>query len=255
MIKAGIGIFVILAALSGCVGKGQYDALLAKNEKLQEENDALKGRLDSQGEESEKLSDALREYKERAELMEQLKRRFENLREKLNKLTDLGLQISIRKNRMVISLPGDVLFSSGKDELSEKGTAILGEVADVIRSDADLASRHYQVAGHTDSARLKNEETIEKFHDNWGLSLMRARRVLLFLISKPTKEEGGGGLNPKKWSASGYGPMDPVATNGSPRGRQKNRRVELILMPNVEEMLDLKSLIDKTSVEETDEDS
>ena len=72
---------------------------------------------------------------------------------------------------------------------------------------------------------------------------MRARQVLVFLVT-PTddKGQGGGGLDPKHWSASGYGDTDPVATNQTPEGRGKNRRVELILMPNVEEMLDLQSL-------------
>ena len=54
---------------------------------------------------------------------------------------------------------------------------------------------------------------------------------------------GGGNLNPKRWSASGYGQTDPIASNESPDGRAKNRRVELILMPDVEEMLDLTSLL------------
>ena len=56
-------------------------------------------------------------------------------------------------------------------------------------------------------------------------------------------EVKGGGLDPKRWSASGYGETDPIASNDSPEGRAKNRRVELILMPDVEEMLDLKSLL------------
>ena len=59
----------------------------------------------------------------------------------------------------------------------------------------------------------------------------------------PAIEPIGGGLSPKRWSASGYGQTDPIAANDTPEGRGKNRRVELILMPDVEEMLDLKSLL------------
>jgi hypothetical protein len=59
----------------------------------------------------------------------------------------------------------------------------------------------------------------------------------------PMAEASGGGLNAKRWSASGYGHTDPIAVNDTPEGRGKNRRVELILMPDVEEMLDLKSLL------------
>jgi chemotaxis protein MotB len=152
----------------------------------------------------------------------------------------------------------------------------------VIRNDNSLRDRLFQVAGHTDDQPLKR--SAETFHDNWGLSLMRARQVLVFLVAAPDekkaaeakkapapepkkdpkakdakdakkpapapppKEEvasagGGGGLSPKRWSASGYGQTDPVAGNDTPEGRAKNRRVELILMPDVEEMLDLKSLL------------
>lgn len=245
-------------------------------------------KLSSEGNEKEKLSQdvaqmkaALAEYQARAETLERIKQRFERLRAKLQKLTDLGLDVKIRNNRMVISLPGDVLFASGRDDLRKDGEKILLQVADVIQNDAALRDRQYQVAGHTDDQPLKR--AADTFHDNWGLSLMRARQVLVFLVAPvdgstkgaaaapkpapkeppakagakpakpvpPKKDEPpvaettgtGGNLNPKRWSASGYGQTDPIVTNDSPEGRGKNRRVELILMPDVEEMLDLKSLL------------
>ena len=81
-----------------------------------------------------------------------------------------------------------------------------------------------------------------RFKDNWGLSVMRAREVLSFLIALAPKEKGGGGGSPANWSAAGYGDTDPVAANDTPENTQKNRRCELVVLPNVEEMLDLKSL-------------
>jgi chemotaxis protein MotB len=69
---------------------------------------------------------------------------------------------------------------------------------------------------------------------------MRAREVLVYLVSPADK--GGGGLSPSRWSAAGYGETDPVKGNDSPEGKQSNRRCELVVVPNVEEMLDLKSL-------------
>jgi chemotaxis protein MotB len=69
---------------------------------------------------------------------------------------------------------------------------------------------------------------------------MRARSVLAFL-TKPIEEEGGG-LDPVHWSAAGYAATDPVADNESEEGREQNRRVELVVLPNVEEMLNLNSL-------------
>lgn len=179
---------------------------------------------------------ALEEYKSRAEQLDQIRKRFETLRSKLAQLTNLGLKVEVRDNRMLIQLPGDVLFDSGSDRLKPRGKEILTAVAGVIRGDPDLSKREFQVAGHTDSKPLKGGP----YQDNWGLSAMRARSVLAFLTSTGTE---GGGLDPKNWSAAGYGDTDPVANNDSDEGREKNRRVELVVMPNVEEMLNINSLV------------
>ena len=201
----------------------------------------------------EEVNTALKEYQERAAQLERIKQRFEVLRDKLKKLTDLGLKVEIRRNRMVIRLPGDVLFSSGDDKLRANGEKVLDAVADVIRNDKQLSGRYFQIAGHTDNKPLKGGP----FGDNWGLSAMRARQVLLYLIAplpakdakpkdpkaKEAKGEGGGGLSSERLHLAGYGDTDPVGKNGTDAERQQNRRVELVLMPDVEEMLDLKSLI------------
>ncbi len=222
----------------------------AKVTKLENELEDMGFKLHAEGMEKGKLMDALAEYKQRAAALERIKARFESLRKKLEELTKLGLKIDIRKNRMVISLPGDVLFASGKDTLEKEGVEILGKVAKVIREDPDLAKRTYQVAGHTDNEPISSYATKKQFKDNWGLSLMRAREVLLFLVGDPEDEKNpGGGLAVSNWAASGYGDTDPIAENDTPEGREKNRRVELIMMPNVEEMLDLKSLASEPEVE------
>lgn len=184
----------------------------------------------------EEMQAALAEYKKRAEALEKIKGRYEELQTKLKKLTELGLKVEIRHNRMVIRLPGDVLYESGSDKLRDEGKKVVAAVADVIRKDSTLKKRYFQVAGHTDNVPLKGG----KFVDNWGLSGMRARAVLLFLIEPP--EKGGGGLDVKMLHAAGYGDTDPVAANDTPDGRVQNRRVELVLMPDMEEMLDLQNM-------------
>jgi chemotaxis protein MotB len=177
---------------------------------------------------------ALDEYKARAHQLELIKERFEKLKSKLDELTKLGLAVNVRHNRMVISLPGDVLFDSGHETLKKDGEAILLKVAAVIKADPQLRARDYQVAGHTDNKPLLRGP----FKDNWGLSLMRAREVLVFLVD-PTK---GGQLPVEHWSATGFSDTDPIASNDTDDGRQKNRRCELIVSPSVEEMLDLKAI-------------
>ena len=196
---------------------------------------------------------AKREYEQRAAQLDELKSRFRALRDRLAalgaKLTAQGLVVKTWHNRMVIQLPGDVLFASGQDTLQQRGREVLKQVADIVRADTTLSQRVFQVAGHTDNVEYAANGP---FRDNWGLSLARARTVLVFLTSPDQKPHFGaavapygGGLDPKNWSAAGYGTMDPQA--GTPEHqtdeeRAKNRRVELVLQPNLEEMLDITKL-------------
>lgn len=226
--------------------KQKVAELSAQLKKMGLSMESLNQQLQATGTEKEKLAanlkqlkQALDEYKARAAQLERIKKRFELLRSKLQKLTNLGLKVEIRKNRMVISLPGDVLFSSGSARLRDKGLKVLDAVAEVIRNDKQLSKRYFQVAGHTDNKPLKGGP----YKDNWGLSAMRARSVLVYLIAPVDSKGGGGGLDPSRLHAAGYGDTDPVADNSTAEGRQQNRRVELVLMPDVSEMLDLKSLI------------
>ncbi|HEY4012176.1 MAG TPA: OmpA family protein [Polyangiaceae bacterium] len=195
-------------------------------------------------EEKEKLKRAMSEYETRLKQLDDMKARFRDLKARLDQLTSVGLKVVVRNNRMVIQLPGDILFDSGSDKLKVDGKKILKKVADVIRGDTTLNARNFQVAGHTDK-----EPYAGAYFDNWGLSLMRARQVLVFLVG-PEKDDpkgvpGGGGLNSVHWAAAGYGATDPIAGTPEQQTRdemQKNRRVELVLQPNVEEMLNLKDL-------------
>ena len=224
----------------------------------QGELDRMRDQLKAAGAGEAKLQQALSEYRARAErrvalqheivAVEQLaiiEGRFKELRSKLEKLSKIGLKVVVRNNRMVIQLPGDILFDSGKDELREQGKEALSQVAEIVRNDKDLNNRNFQVAGHTDNAKYGGGP----FHDNWGLSLARSRQVLLYLVAPNTPDKkgkvSGGGLNAKHWAASGYGETDPIAGTVESQAKddmQKNRRVELIVQPNVEEMLNLNNI-------------
>ena len=136
---------------------------------------------------------------------------------------------------MVISLPGDVLFDSGRETLKKDGKDIL----------AQGRGRHQgrPAAPRRATTRSPATPTTSRsqhgpFKDNWGLSLMRAREVLVFLVD-PDK---GGGF-PSSTGAPPASPTPiPIASNDTDDGRQKNRRCELIVVPSVEEMLDLKAI-------------
>ena len=206
--------------------QAKVDALTKQLQDLGVNVSSMKANLDD-------TQKALDQYKERAKQLELIKERFEKLKAKLDTLTKLGLTVNVRHNRMVISLPGDVLFDSGRETLKKDGKDILLKVAAIIKADPQLTARDYAVAGHTDNQPLAHGP----FKDNWGLSLMRAREVLVFLI-----DPAQGGLPNQHWSAAGFADTDPVADNTSDDGRQKNRRCELIVLPSVEEMLDLKAI-------------
>lgn len=226
--------------------KAQLDSLKGDLEKMGVSMEAMNEQLQQTGTKNEELSKSLQEmqraldeYKARASQLERIKQRFELLRDKLKKLTELGLKVEIRRNRMVIRLPGDVLFASGQDQLRPEGKQVLNAVAEVIRNDKQLSYRYFQIAGHTDNKPLLGG----RFGDNWGLSVMRARQVLLYLIAPIDPKKGGGGLSESRLHPAGYGETDPIAKNDTDEGRQQNRRVELVLLPDVEEMLDLRSLL------------
>lgn len=226
--------------------KERVEALATQLRQMGVNLDTVNAQLQQTGTEKEQLAAslnelqlALDEYKKRAEQLERVKARFELLQKRLQKLVNLGLKVEIRRNRMVIRLPGDVLFASGQDKLRDEGKEVIAAVAEVIRTDEALRQRYFQVAGHTDDVPLKGG----RFGDNWGLSAMRARQVLLYMVAPVDNKDGGGGLDPLRLHAAGYGETDPVAKNDSGEGRQANRRVELVVMPDVEEMLDLKQLL------------
>lgn len=155
----------------------------------------------------------------------------------LSQLTDFGVQVSIRRNQIVIQLPGDVLFASGSYQLKPSAKAPLLKIAEVVRTNDRLSSKHFQVAGHTDNIPVKTSEVIR---DNWDLSYRRAR-VVLDLLTRDAPD--GGGLPPKRIGAAGFAELDPIAPNDTEEGRAKNRRVELVLLPELDRILDLEKAI------------
>jgi chemotaxis protein MotB len=199
----------------------------------------LKKKYGSAKDKNAQLEKALKDAQARADALEAAKRRLEALKKKLDELKKFNLKVAIRHNQIVIEMPGDVLFASGSDLLSKDGKEVLGRVADVIKGDSDLMKRNYQVIGHTD-----NEPYSGPFRDNVGLSVMRAREVYQFLTTTPDggKKKEGGGLPADRWSAAGYGELDPIAGSREKQSadeRKRNRRIEIAIMPDANELMKL----------------
>ena len=155
---------------------------------------------------------------------------FRNLVARLRSMIDAGrLKVVIRDGRMLIALPNDVLFESGKTSIKPDGQAALTEVAKIL---ATISDRHFLVAGHTDDVPIHTAH----FPSNWELSTARAVEVTRFLVAN--------GMRPQVLAAAGYGEFDPVVGNDSTEHRAQNRRIEIVLQPN---LADLPSLDDVTS--------
>jgi chemotaxis protein MotB len=149
---------------------------------------------------------------------------FKELAARFQKLVDAGqLKVVMRGGRMLLELSNDVLFDSGRTELKPAGRGMLVEVAKLLRG---LNDRRFQVAGHTDNVKINTA----RFPSNWELSTARAVEVVKLLVD-------AGGMDAKSLSAAGYGEFAPVASNDAPEGRAKNRRIEIALVPNLDELV------------------
>jgi chemotaxis protein MotB len=213
----------------------ELEASTNKNEQLTQQLKTAGVDLSNLNANLETQARALDDYRRRSELVDAYKRRFDLLRTKLAPFAKQGVVVTVRNNRLVIELSGDTLFDAAGETLRREGRDVVLKIADVVRAEPGLLTRTYQVAGHVDATPPGG-----RFKDSFGLSVMRAREVLALLV-RPT-DKGGGGLNPARWSAAGYGDADPLKSNDTPEGRQANRRCEIIVQPGAEETLDLKAL-------------
>ena len=183
--------------------------------RLETERGNLGGELES----AKKRMDELRKAQVQAEARAA---QFRKLVTQFKTLTDAGkLQVEIRENRMIVRLGDKILFDPGKTDLKPEGKEALTQVTAVLK---ELQNRNFQIAGHTDNAPMKSA----KFRSNWDLSTARAVEVLNYMV--------GAGMEPKRVSAAGYADTSPVATNDTPENKAKNRRIEITLVPNLDDL-------------------
>ena len=248
--------WVLLAplVLAACVKQSTYDKAMADNKQLKADlataqqkqadtektlGDRIKdletklGELDTSAKskeaqlgkvESEKAAteNELAELRRQKEAAEKRIAAYKALQDKFRALVDTGkLQVVFRNGQMTLKLPSGILFPSGSAELSKGGQTALGDVVNILKQFQD---RRFVVAGHTDNQPIKTAE----FKNNWYLSTARANSVVQFMIKQ--------GFPAKNLAAAGYGEFDPVAPNDKEDGREQNRRIEIILVPNLEEL-------------------
>jgi len=203
----------------------QAGMLSQSREQAEKDRAAMQGELAASREELEAV-------RAQRALTEQRLQEWRTLTSKLAAMISSGkIKVSVREGRMLVDLPSSVLFASGSADLQEAGKPTLAEVASVLKQ---FPLRQFLVAGHTDSMPIV--KTVA-FKDNWDLSAARALTVTKFLIEK--------GLRPRALAAAGYGEFDPVGNNKTDPGRQQNRRIEIVLLPNIAELPKMPSVGDK----------
>ena len=197
-------------------------------EELQRLGKNVDGLLTEKGTMSRSLEDAklrLEELRKAQAATEARTALYKQLIQKFKKLTDAGqLRIELRDGRMILQLPNDVLFDSGQAAVKQDGQRALGQVGGVLKT---LKGRKFQVAGHTDNVPIDRA----KFASNWELSTARAGAVVHFLITQ--------GVPPEALSAGGYGEFAPLVANDTNEHKAKNRRIEITLVPAMDELVNL----------------
>jgi chemotaxis protein MotB len=269
---ATVALLLSCAAGSGCVKKSDYEALQAKSQSEREElaaklaaaeqkglsleqalakeqerskeleaeiarlkaeledNQArlveLQHQLTDMVKSSANLKASIQEMQEALNTLHEQKRQteariaeFKKLLGSFKALIDAGkLKVKVVRGRMVVELPSDVLFASGSIDLSEAGKAAVAEVGAIFVS---MKDREFQIEGHTDDQPIKTA----RFPSNWELAAGRAIAVAQILIKS--------GLPPTRVSAASFGEFRPVVSNAKPETRAHNRRIEIVLVPDL----------------------
>ena len=134
-----------------------------------------------------------------------------------NEISDKEVKVEMLERGLVITFVSEVLFDSGKADLRQDSLGKLEKVYEVINT--TVRDLNIGVEGHTDDQPIKHSS----WQSNWELSSARALSVLHYLTEK--------GVDPERLSATGFGEYRPIEPNDTKEGRQKNRRVEIVILP------------------------
>ena len=238
-LRIGITILAVMIIATGCVSTGTFEkmqadkngeiAALQKNKadleaqkkgleeqkgKLEQDNAAMKQQnaaLDQKNKAAEQEKAAL------VAANQQRQQQYDSLVQGLSKEVEKGqLQVRQFKNMLAVDLAEKIFFDSGKAVIKKEGKDVLQKVADALKG---YESKVIRVVGHTDNVPLAKSAS---FPSNWDLSVARATTVVRFLQDS--------GIPPERMVPSGRGEYEPVAPNDTPEGRQKNRRIEIMLI-------------------------
>lgn len=135
------------------------------------------------------------------------------------------VDVQVLKGVVYISLADNMLYKSGSYEIGDRASETLGKIAKII---TDYEDYDVLVEGNTDNVPIRQKN----IRNNWDLSALRASSVVQAL-------QNDYGINPKRLTAAGRGEYNPVASNESAKGKQRNRRTQIIITPKLDQFMDL----------------
>ncbi len=205
------------ARLQGVIGEkeGALTSLRGEQAALLKDRSRLKSSV-------EEMQAALNELARRKAAADARVAEYKDLLARFKSLIDSGkLTVSIVNGRMVVQMATDILFESGKADLSAEGKVAVAEVAAVL---ASIPDRRYQVEGHTDDVPIQTS----RFPSNWDLAAARSIGVTQAMVEA--------GLAPNRLSAASFSQYQPVAGNDSKEGKASNRRIEIVVVPDLSQL-------------------
>lgn len=204
--------------------QGKYDDVDGKYVKLKSNSSTAINKLsDDLKTREQRLKEVEDVLRKRDEASTKLK---EKLQEALLGFSQNGLTVEMKNGKVYVSLTDKLLFPSGSIIIDEKGKQALSQLAKVLKQQPEII---IAVEGHTDSQKINN---LGQIKDNWDLSVLRSTSVVRFL----TESEKVPGI---RLTATGKGEFQPLDSNTTPEGRSKNRRIEIVLAPKLDELYDL----------------
>ena len=136
---------------------------------------------------------------------------------------DKGMTVTMKNGKVYVSLEEQLLFATGSAVVDKKGAEAIKQLGTVLEKNPDI---NILIEGHTDNVPLKGEGYMK---DNWDLSVNRATSVVRILTSNNK-------INPKRLTAAGRSEYVPIELGNTKEARQKNRRIEIILTPKLDEL-------------------
>ena len=153
-----------------------------------------------------------------------------NLTRSLSKEEMKEVDVQVLKGVVYISLADNMLYKSGSYEINDRAAETLSKIAKII---TDYKDYEVLIEGNTDNVPVNTSAaTMKNIRNNWDLSCLRASSVVQALQNKY-------GVDPKRLTAGGRGEYNPVTTNSTEVGKQRNRRTQIIITPKLDQFMDL----------------